>query len=382
MTIPTPRSLPPCFLAAGLLALAAATLPAAAAPPAAAASPAGRPALTVSVTQASAASLPVRLSANGTVAAWQEAVVGAEVGGLRVQELQVNVGDAVRKGQVLATFNAESVQADVALARANLAEAQASSGEAVANADRARALQGSGAMSGQQINQYLTQEQTARARVASAQAQLDIQLLRLKQTRLLAPDDGVIAARNATVGSVVTAGGEMFRLIRRARLEWRGEVTAGELAGIRPGLRVLLGAPGGEQLRGVVRMLAPTVDAVTRRGLVYVDLPALLTSGKPAMSAFRPGMYVRGEIELGASTALTVPSGAVVVRDGFSYVYRIGADSRVSQVKVQTGRLVGERLELLSGLRPDERVVASGAGFLSDGDLVRVVPTPAQPATK
>lgn len=384
MNIPALRPLPLALLAAGLITLAVAGLPVQAADtsPPRPGSAAPRPALTVSVAQASTVSLPIRLSANGTVAAWQEAVIGAEVSGLRVQELQANVGDVVRKGQVLATFNAESVQADVALARANLTEAQANAAEASANAERARALQGSGALSAQQINQYLTQEQTARARVASAQAQLDIQSLRLRQTQLLAPDDGVIAARNATLGSVVAAGGEMFRLIRRGRLEWRGEVTAAELERIKPGVKVVLSSPGGAQLRGVVRMLAPTVDAATRKGLVYVDLLGSLANGKASASAFKPGMYVRGDLELGTSTALTVPPGAVVVRDGFSYVYRIGADSRVSQIKVQTGRLVGDRVELLSGLRADERVVASGGGFLSDGDLVRVVAAPAQPAAK
>lgn len=384
MNTPHHPSSPLALLAAGVLTL---VLAAASAHDAAAEAPkpagsAGRPALTVAVAQASAAALPIRLSANGTVVAWQEAIIGAEVSGLRVQELQVTVGEQVRKGQVLATFNPESVQADVALARANLAETQALSAEATANADRARALQGSGALSGQQINQYLTQEQTARARVASSQAQLDIQSLRLRQTRLIAPDDGVISARNATVGSVVSAGNEMFRLIRRARLEWRGELTAADLERIKPGVKVVLSSPGGAQMRGVVRMIAPTVDATTRKGLVYVDLLGPVAGGKASASAFKPGMYVRGDLDLGTSVALTVPTSAVVMRDGFSFVYRIGADSRVSQIKVQTGRLAGERLELLSGLQPDERVVASGGSFLSDGDLVRIVPAASPSATK
>jgi multidrug efflux pump subunit AcrA (membrane-fusion protein) len=84
-------------------------------------------------------------------------------------------------------------------------------------------------------------------------------------------------------------------------------------------------------------------------------------------------MFARGEFELGATPALTLPQPAVVVRDGFSYVYRLNTDSRVSQIKVQTGRLVGDRVEITGGLPVDVRIVASGAGFLNDGDLVRVV---------
>jgi RND family efflux transporter MFP subunit len=318
--------------------------------------------------------LTIKLSANGSIAAWQEASVGAEANGLRVSELHAQVGDRVTRGQLLASFASESVQADVALARAALAEAQANAAEAAANADRARAVQASGAISAQQVNQYLTQEQTAKARVESAKAQLDSQLLRLKNTQLLAPDSGTISARLATAGSVVGAGTEMFKLIRQGRLEWRGEVTSAEIGRITPGVSVLVTAPGGAQIKGKVRTLAPTVDAATRNGLVYVDLQG-------ASSSFKPGMFARGEFELGSSGALTVPQTAVVVRDGFSYVVRVAPDNRVAQIKVQTGRIVGGQIEMLSGVKAEDKLVVSGGGFLSDGDLVKVVAsnTPAAP---
>jgi RND family efflux transporter MFP subunit len=346
------------------------------------ASPSAKPALTVSVAEAASFVLPIRLSANGSVAAWQEAQIGAEVAGLRVAELHANVGENVRRGQLLASFAAETVQADVALARANLAEVQALAEESATNAERARTLQGTGALSQQQIDQYLTQEQTAKARSASAKAQLDAQLLRLKQTQLVSPDDGTISSRTATVGSVLASGTEMFRLIRRGRIEWRGEVTAAELERIRPGIKVVITSAGGAQWRGQVRMLAPTVDPATRKGVVYVDLLGPIEGTFASGAAFKPGVYVRGEFEIGSSTALTVPQGAVVVRDGFSYVYRINGDSRVSQLKVQTGRRAGDRLELVTGVQPGDRLVASGANFLTDGDLVRVVAASAPTAEK
>ena len=334
---------------------------------------AAKAALTVALTQPKNSQLTIKLAANGSVAAWQEASVGAETGGLRVAELHASVGDSVKRGQVLASFAAESVQADVAIARAAVAEAQANAAEAAANADRARAVQGSGAISAQQVNQYLTQEQTAKARVESAKAQLDSQLLRLKHTQLIAPDSGVISARMATVGSVVGAGTEMFKLIRQGRLEWRGEVTSSEIARITPGTAVVVTAPGGAQMKGKVRSLAPTVDIATRNGLVYVDLGSAARAAASVGASFKPGMYARGEFELGSSGALTVPQTAVVVRDGFSYVYRVGADNRVSQIKVQTGRVVGEEIEIQTGVKPEDKLVASGGSFLSEGDVVRVV---------
>ncbi len=345
-----------------------ATKPAAAAPVVS-----QKPALTVSITQAHSGVLPIKLSANGSVLAWQEASVGAETNGLRVQELHASVGDSVKRGQLLATFAADSVQADVALARAAAAEAAANAAEATANADRARAVQGTGALSAQQVNQYLTAELTAKARVESAKAQLDSQQLRLRHTRVLAPDSGIISARSATVGSVVGNGTELFRLIRQGRLEWRAEVTSVELGRIAAGTGVVVTSPSGAQYKGKVRMVSPTVDAATRNGLVYVDLLGPVTAGKATPGAFKPGMFARGEFELGSSGALTVVQTAVVVRDGFSYVYRVGPDNRVAQLKVQTGRLLGDQVEILGGLKPEDRLVASGAGFLSDGDLVRVV---------
>jgi RND family efflux transporter MFP subunit len=356
-----------------------------------------KPALTVTLTQARAGSLPIKLAANGNITAWQEASVGAEASGLRVQELRASVGDTVQRGQVLATFAPETVQADVALARAALAEAHANALEATANADRARAVAGSGALSAQQVSQYLTQELTAKARMESAKAQLDSQLLRLKHTQVLAPEAGMISMRTATVGAVVGAGTEMFRLISKGRLEWRAEVTSHELGRVTPGTAVLVTAPGGARIKGRVRVVSPTVDTQTRNGLVYVDLPMggqfsagppqgkLAPSGGSAArvatnvgASFKPGMFARGEFELGSSKALTVLQSAVLVRDGFSYVMRVGADNKVSQLKVQTGRTQGDQVEILSGLKPEDRLVASGASFLSEGDVVRVV----EPASK
>ena len=332
-----------------------------------------RPALTVTTARPQATVMPLTLEANGNVAAWQEAAIGSELAGQRLAEVRVNVGDMVRKGQVLAVFATETVQADVAQARAALAEARAASAEAAANAARARSLSASGALSAQQIAQYTTLEATGAARLAAARAALEVQELRLRHTGVVAPDDGVISARSATVGSVAGAGTELFRMIRKGRLEWRAEVTAADLARIRPGTTALVRSAACSELRGRVRMIAPTIDPQTRSALVYVDLPPTLRMDAP----FRAGMFASGRFLLGESTALALPQQAVVVRDGFSYVFRLGADQRVRQSRVVTGRRIGERIEIVSGLPADADVVVAGAGFLNDGDLVRNVPAPA-----
>lgn len=334
-------------------------------------------ALTVSTVLVKPVNLAQNFSANGGVYAWQEAGVGAEVQGLRVNDVRVDVGQSVQRGQVLATFAADGVLADIAVARAGVAEAQANANEAQANADRARSLQNTGALSNQQIQQMLTLEQSARARLDSAKAALDAQQVRLKHTQVVAPDSGTIVQRNVAVGAVAGAG-DLFRLIRQGRLEWRAEVTSSELARVQPGAEVFVTAPGGAVARARVRMIGPTVDAQTRAGLVYVDLLGMREGEKLALgAAFKPGMFAKGDFVFGNSSALTIPQQAVVVRDGFSYCFVVGPDGRVAQRKISAGRRSsaqdGGVVEVLSGLEPGAQVVAGGAGFLNDGDLVKVV---------
>lgn len=335
---------------------------------AAAGSQPAKPALTVMTARPQMMTLQQTLVANGDIAAWQEASIGSEANGLRLTDVLVNVGDSVRAGQVLAKFSDETVQADLAQARAVLMEAQATLAEAASNAERARTLATTGALSTQQINQYQTAEQTARARVASAEASVNAQKLRLKFTQLLAPDDGVISFRAATVGAVVPAGTELFRMIRKGRLEWRAEVMATELARVRPGTAARVTAANGTRLNGKVRSIGPTVNPQNRTALVYVDLGPAPAGAVPA----KAGMFARGEFDIGSGNALTVPQQAVVVRDGFSYVFRLNADSRVSQLKVTTGRYLKDRVEVVDGVAPEAELVTAGAGFLNDGDLVRV----------
>ena len=335
--------------------------------------PSPKPSLTVTVTSPQSGSLTQKITANGSLAAWQEAIIGAEANGLKITEVRVNVGDRVQRGDVLAVLQADTLRAELAQAEAALAEANASAQEAKAQSDRARNLQQQGFFSSAQLSQTLAADASAQARVQSARAMVQLQTVRLSQTQVRAPDAGVISARQATVGSVVGAGTELFRLIRQGRIEWRAEVTAAEIGRIRVGAPVQVKAASGQMLQGKVRMVSPSVDAQTRNAIVYVDLPS-------ATGSARAGMYAQGEIALGQSQAITVPQTAVVVRDGFSYVYTVGADQKVSQLKVQTGRQSGDRVEVLSGLKADARVVASGGAFLNHGDTVRVVDAPAAQA--
>ena len=332
---------------------------------------AAKVALTVSLIAPQTLEWPRLLPANGNIVAWQEAVIGPEISNYRITEVDAQVGDTVKKGQVLARIASDTVASELAEATAAVAELEASAAEARDNAARATELRGKGFYSPQMNAQYQTAQKTAVARLDAARARQQAAEVKMGKTAVLAPDDGIISARAATVGSLTQAGQELFRLIRGGRLEWRAEVPAADLARIAAGLVATLTGPAGEQVKGRVRTVAPSVDPQTRIGLVYVDLPPT--------SALRAGMFARGEFELSRSPALTLPQTAVVLREGFAYVFRLEAAERVAQVKVLPGRRLGGRVEIVSGLTPDMRVVEDGAGFLADGDLVKVVDSSVKP---
>lgn len=324
-----------------------------------------KPVMTVTVAEPQRETLAIALQANGNVSAWQEASVGAEVNGLRLAAVNVNVGDAVKKGQVLATFTTDTARADSLQSQASVVQAEAGYLNAKADADRARSIQDSGALSASQIAQYVTQEKVAKAQWEASKALLSATEIRFGNTTVKAPDDGLISARGATVGAVVGAGQELFRLIRQGRMEWRAEVTASEVGRIRVGQKALVTLATGTELSGQVRAIAPSANEQTRNILVYVDLPR--------HNDLKAGTFARGVFAIGQSEALTAPTPAIVVRDGNNFVFVVDTASKAAARQVQTGRRVGERVEIVDGLKAGERVAVQGAGFLNDGDLVKVV---------
>ncbi len=311
------------------------------------------PALTVTTVAPQRADWPRAVTASGAVAAWQEASIGAQIGSYQLVAVQAEVGDQVRRGQVLARLNP-------ALLRAEEAQLAARDAQTRANHRRALDLKVSGGVSEQDVLAAETEAKAAAALLAAKR-------LELRYTAITAPDDGVITARAATLGAVVPAGHELFRMIRQGRLEWRGELTAPQLKAVAPGQAVMLTLPDGGRARAVVRRTAPAMDPQSRLALVYADV----TPG-----GARSGMYAQGEIAVGAAPALAVPAKCVVVRDGRSFVMTIEPGLRPPTVRrrpVTVGRRQGDQVEIVEGLTGGERLVLDGAGFLDDGDVVRVI---------
>jgi RND family efflux transporter MFP subunit len=189
--------------------------------------------------------------------------------------------------------------------------------------------------------------------------------LRLGFATLRAPDAGVISARNIQPGQIVSGGGELLRLIRRGRLEWRAEVSENDLTRIKVGATVDLRGPSGDVVTGIIRAVSPSIDPQTRTALVYADLE------KPG--ALRAGMFAEGRLRVGQAEVTVIPRQSVVFRDGYPYVFVMGENNKVLQRRIDSGPPQGDSVEVRSGLKDGEKVVARGAGFLSDGDIVKVV---------
>ncbi|MFD1107799.1 efflux RND transporter periplasmic adaptor subunit [Pseudoroseomonas ludipueritiae] len=333
-------------------------------PPSAAAGAEPPPALAVAVVPAVSRPLARAVVGDGSVVPWQELVLGAEAGGLRVAEVAVEEGDHVRQGQLLVRLEDAVPAAQLAQAEAGLAEAEAALG--IARADLARAVELSRSQNTprQVLEQRQSAARQAEARLASARAARDEARARLNQTRIEAPYDGVVLRRSVLPGAVTGVGQEMVRLLREGRLELDARVPELDLGIVAPGQAVTV-RHGAREIAATVRAISPNVTLDSRLGTVHVALPA--------GSGLRPGMFARAEVRAEASPGIIVPQEAVVFRNGAAAAFVLEGE-QVRMRRLTTGMRREGMVEVLDGLAAGERVVRTGAGFLADGDHVRLAP--------
>lgn len=324
-------------------------------------------ALTVTVSRVEPVNMSRRISVNGAIYAWQEIVVAPEIGGYKVADVFVDVGDRVTKGQELVRLSNTLLEADVASKEAMVKQRQAELVNANSALRRAKSLMQKNVLSEADLDSLNSEALAAQARLDSARADLKSSSVRLQFTHVTAPDAGVITSRTVTVGEIAQTGAEMLRLMRQGRVEWRGEVPESRLAELHAGQKVSVKTADGDAVTGTVRVVAPTITPTNRTGLVYVDMEA----GGSA----RPGMFASGEIEINRDMALMVPLASVVTADGYNYVFVLHSDQTVERRKVEIGMIQNARIEVTKGVSAGELIVDKGAGFLKDGDLVNVYET-------
>jgi RND family efflux transporter MFP subunit len=319
-------------------------------------------ALTVTVSAVESIRLTQKISAQGSITAWEESPISSRLSGIPLIEVLAEVGDTVKKGDLLARLDDRTVLVDLAQAEANLAEAKANHIEAQANYQRVQKLRKARTVSEQDLLLAETKATSSEARVKASKALVENQQLRLKDCRIVAVDDGVISAKQASLGQIPTPGNELFKLIRQNRLEWRARLLPEQMSLIETGQTVKINLPDGSVSQGTVRQLAPAMNMQTRLGLAYIDIEA----GSNA----KAGMYVSGNIQQQDYDALVIPAESIILRDGRSLVFQLDSEGYVTQKNIVTGTRQAEWVEVISGLDIDDLVAVSGAGFLADGDRV------------
>ncbi|MDQ0464269.1 RND family efflux transporter MFP subunit [Caulobacter ginsengisoli] len=322
------------------------------------------PSQTITVAVAGVETLPRQIAVSGDIAPWQEAPVGAEVGGLTVVELYADEGVYVRQGQLLLKMDDTLLRAQLRQAAAGVASAKATLAQASADLDRAQELHDRGYLAQAALDQKKAAQGNAQAGVAQAEAAEAEARARLAQSSLKAPVSGLVSARKVVKGQIVAAGTELFRIVRDGRLELNAAVPEDQLHIIRAGMPASITADGLSTVAGTVRIVPPQVDAKNRLGVARITLTA--------PGPFRPGMFARGSIQVGMQPGVTVPQSAVIYRDSSPGVFVIDANNVAHYRTVATGVRSGDRIEIAQGVKPGERVALSGAGFLSDGDHVRL----------
>jgi RND family efflux transporter MFP subunit len=324
---------------------------------------------TVTAATAGQTNLHRTVNASGTVEAWEMVPVGAETGGLTAVALYVDEGAWVRQGQPLVQMNDVLLRAQLRQQQAQVQTAEANLARDDAALARSQELKQKGFLSQASLDTALANQRSSAANLSAARAALSETQTRVNQATIRAPVAGQISSRSVTKGQIIQAGTELFKIVRDGRLELNAQVPETEMPLVRAGQSATIVADqNGEaeprSIGGNVRIVTPQVDAQTRLGLARVAI----SSG----SGLRPGNFARATIDVGQQASLTIPSAAIVYREGRAGVYVIGENEAVRFVPVQTGARSGDLIVVTQGLNAGQRVVVSGAGFLGDGDLVTV----------
>ncbi|MEE8531824.1 MAG: efflux RND transporter periplasmic adaptor subunit [Hyphomicrobium sp.] len=347
----------------------------------------------VSVVEVVTAEFTETAVVSGSLVPRDEILVTPEVEGFRVLDLRVDESDRVKKGDVLATLVSESLDAQIAqndasLARADAAISRARSEivaaaarleEATSSFERAKPLQNSGYLSKSTFDQREAAATTAQAQLVAARdglklaqaekGQVEAQRRglewRLANTKVTAPEDGLISRRDARIGAMASASAEpMFHIVARGEVELDAEVIETELARIHVGQKARIDVAGVGEVTGTVRLVSPEINADTRLGRVRIFL-----GDDPKL---RIGGFARGVIDTAEARGLSVPTAAVVFDSSGAFV-QVVRDGRVERRVIETGLVAAGLVEVREGLALGDVVVAKAGTFLRDGDAVRPV---------
>jgi RND family efflux transporter MFP subunit len=308
------------------------------------------PPVKVHTTQVRIEELPQLTEVTGTARPIQRAILAAKVTGA-ITELPVALGQHVRAGEVLLKTFTEEAAAQVAQARAQLNLTRR-------DLDRERSLVRQGASTADTVRNLEDRLTGFEAAVREAEA-------KLSYTEIRAPFDGVIARRWINTGDLASAGQPLLEVEGSSGFEILAQIPESLAASLKTGAVIECDA-GGEKLAARLREVSSTADAATRTTEVKIDVPAT--------APVRSGQFVRLFIPGRVNRTVVVPATAVSLNGQMEQVFVVGADNRAVLRLVRSGAVSRDRLEILSGLNGDERVVVNAPAGLREGQPLEVQP--------
>ncbi|MBV9345849.1 MAG: efflux RND transporter periplasmic adaptor subunit [Gammaproteobacteria bacterium] len=284
----------------------------------------------------------------------------------RITAIYVEAGDHVRRGQILAKIDDSVMVQQVNRLEAALEQAKAQAALSAAEYQRAQGVEAAGALSKEDIEKRRATALTDAANVKVVAAQLAEAQARLGRTRISAPVDGTVLARKAEVGQIANPGGDaLFRVASGGEVEMRGQIAEQDLAQLKTGQEASVYITGLPQaFTGRVRLLGAIIDPATRLGEIRIQL-------KPD-PALRPGAFARGVVTVAKAQRPVLPQTAVLADNGGSYVLVVTPENKVVRRPVRVSGTTDTGVIIAEGLTGKERVVATAAGFLRDGESVTV----------
>lgn len=320
--------------------------------------------MTVNIVNLSEQIWPQEFFVTGLIAPYEEIIISPEISGYRLSDLYYNVGTSVKQGQLLAKLSDQNLKKELAKQKAAVTQAEVNLEKAASDVRRAAIVGQSGALSAQQIEEYKINKDVAKANLDAVKAELDMIQLKISQTSIKAPASGIIYSKQGVVGNVVSAGTELYHMIKNGVIEWRAEVDASQSHLIKAGDLAEVTLPDQTKLTGTVRTVSPSVSTDTARSIVYVTLKGSKTANV--------GTFVDGKITVGQNKAYVLPQTAIVMRDGRSYIYVVNDKNIANSQVVETARRKDGFVEIVSPLALNLKIVETGGAFLTNGMTVKI----------
>ncbi|HEY0178059.1 MAG TPA: efflux RND transporter periplasmic adaptor subunit [Dokdonella sp.] len=344
---------------------------------------------TVAVVTPGTKSGSTSLDLPGRIEAYTRAPLYARVSGY-LKSWTADIGTSVKAGQLLATIETPDLDQQLLQAKADLASAQANAALAGTTAKRWQSMLGSDSVSKQEVDEKTGDYAAKQALVKAAQANVD-RLEALKSfTRIVAPFDGVVTARETDVGALINAGGgvgqELFVVSDTKKLRVYVNVPQNYVPDVPAGTKATITVPEHPNKTYTATVAASAGAVNVASGTTLMQLVVDNAAGD-----LLPGGFANVSLELPHATAsaLSVPASALIFDSAGLRVATVDADNKIRLKKVAIGRDLGKTIELSSGLAADDRVVETPPDGLADGEPVRIAekaqagaPAGATPAAK